>query len=85
MVLCFVPDLEGHVKSVEAVAKTPIRRHSASRGTHCDIFHIPPGTEVSYLQESTPERVKAAVKSLKRCIPPAGKKSVVRMREELWP
>ena len=36
-------------------------------------------------RDETPERVKAAVKSLKRCIPPAGKKSVVRMREELWP
>lgn len=83
---CFKPQ----EASMSTVSPRTQSRSSKEHHYHFDsaaVVHISPETEVSIVQESTPERVKAAVRALKRGMPPAaksGQKSAVQQREEMW-
>ncbi len=84
MSLCFVP-WETFMPAVSLQSKA--RRTHHYHVESAALVHISPDTEVSVVQESTPERVKAACKALKRGMPPAakpGQKSAVQQREEMW-
>lgn len=68
-----------------AAAKTPAGHRNVYHVLEAGVVTISPATEVSIVQESTPARVTAACRALKRAMPKAASASAVRQREEMWP